>query len=582
MHYEFTSAALRALDAATRLAPPDAEGRWRSPELLLALAAEEESRAGTLLAARQVSVNLICRHWPELAVPFLSHRSGDEPLEPAPPTVISRNLRMLLRSIHSRLGHLEPFVVATDHLLWGLLNEEGDVAEWLTGQGFEPAEFEVQLLRAYGQVDSPPCGTDQDEGLSTTGMLEMPDDEPPPRLLVQVGTHDRMTSIIEEHGSLSRSLEDVATLRRPLAVELPAALPQIAQPPVLQPAASSGELAILRVLDAAANRAREGLRVIEDYTRFVLDDRHLTGLLKGLRHELAAALQAVPLGELLAARDTLRDVGVELSTAGEERRRGPAEIATANFKRVQEALRTLEEFGKLRDTALATSVKQLRYRTYTLERAVRTTARRGALADARLYVLLDGRANEREFRELAEQLVAAGTDVLQLRDKRLNDRQLLSRAGLLREITATSRTLLIVNDRPDLAALAGADGVHVGQEELSVHAARSIVGPGCLVGVSTHSLAQARQAVLDGADYIGIGPTFPSGTKAFDDFVGIEVVAAVCDEIRLPAFAIGGIDEQNIPLLLDVGCRRIAVSAAVCNADEPAAAARRLRERLRG
>ena len=105
----------------------------------------------------------------------------------------------------------------------------------------------------------------------------------------------------------------------------------------------------------------------------------------------------------------------------------------------------------------------------------------------------------------------------------------------------TRKTLFIINDRPDLAALARADGVHVGQEELSVKDARSIVGPETLVGVSTHSIEQARQAVLDGANYIGVGPTFPSGTKQFEQFPGVELLRAVAAEIRLPAFAIGGI-----------------------------------------
>ena len=107
-----------------------------------------------------------------------------------------------------------------------------------------------------------------------------------------------------------------------------------------------------------------------------------------------------------------------------------------------------------------------------------------------------------------------------------------------------------MNDRPDLAVLAGADGVHVGQEELSVKDARRIVGPSALVGVSTHSIQQARAAVLDGANYIGVGPTFPSGTKTFAAFTGVELLQAVQAEIRLPAFAIGGVTAANLPQVL--------------------------------
>ncbi len=133
-----------------------------------------------------------------------------------------------------------------------------------------------------------------------------------------------------------------------------------------------------------------------------------------------------------------------------------------------------------------------------------------------------------------------------------------------------------MNDRPDLALLAGADGVHVGQDELTVRDARRILGTRALVGVSTHSLEQARAAVLAGASYIGVGPTFPSGTKEFGEFTGTELLQAVSRELGLPAFAIGGITEENLPRVLAAGFRRVAVQGAIANADDPAAAARRM------
>jgi thiamine-phosphate pyrophosphorylase len=131
-----------------------------------------------------------------------------------------------------------------------------------------------------------------------------------------------------------------------------------------------------------------------------------------------------------------------------------------------------------------------------------------------------------------------------------------------------SRPLFIVNDRPDLAKLARADGVHVGQEELTVQEVRQIAGPEILVGVSTHDLHQARQAVLDGADYIGCGPTFPSETKPFDHFPGLDFLRQVAGEISLPAFAIGGITLQNLPQVLATGIRRVAVAGALAAADD--------------
>ena len=121
--------------------------------------------------------------------------------------------------------------------------------------------------------------------------------------------------------------------------------------------------------------------------------------------------------------------------------------------------------------------------------------------------------------------------------------------------------------RPGRAGLA--DGVHLGQENVTVKDARRIVGPDRLIGVSTHSLEQARQAVLDGADYIGVGPTFPSGTKQFDRLPGLELLREVAAEIRLPAFAIGGISPRNVAEVLAAGFTRIAVSGAVLSSDDP-------------
>jgi thiamine-phosphate pyrophosphorylase len=276
-------------------------------------------------------------------------------------------------------------------------------------------------------------------------------------------------------------------------------------------------------------------------------------------------------------------VGTTLSTPSEHRRSDLGGVLAANFSRLQEALRSLEEYGKLVDPALGARLEGLRYRTYTLHRGVEITrASVDRLGQARLYVLIDGRDSPETFERLAGGLIEAGVDVIQLRDKRLSDRDLLGRARRLRALTRGTDTLLVVNDRPDLAVLAEADGVHVGQEELQVKDARSIVGPDRLVGVSVHSLDQARQAVLDGANYLGVGPTFPSGTKRFERFAGSELLRAVAAEIRLPAFAIGGVCGANLPEVLAAGFTRVAVCGAIVDADDPAQVARELLMLLRG
>ena len=345
-------------------------------------------------------------------------------------------------------------------------------------------------------------------------------------------------------------------------------------------------------MDAAANRAREGLRVVEDHVRLVLDDRHLTGLCKQLRHDLTDALAGVSLDHRLAARETQADVGTSLTTPAERRRAGLAERSGGRFRPLAGVAPQpggVRQAARPRTWQLGVAValppqwrqcnchprlsdlfKQLRYRAYTLQRAVDITRHSiQRLAAARLCVLLDGRQSPEEFQRLVRSLVEAGVHMIQLRDKRLGDRELLARARLLRAATRAAGTLCIINDRPDLAALSAADGVHVGQADVSVKDARRIVGPEALVGVSTHSIEQARQAVLDGANYIGVGPTFPSDTKAFEQFPGVELLRAVAAEIRLPAFAIGGISRENLAEVLAAGFTRVAVSAAVTSADDP-------------
>ena len=343
----------------------------------------------------------------------------------------------------------------------------------------------------------------------------------------------------------------------------------------------SGEIGVLRIIDAEANRAAEGLRVVEDYVRFVLSDEHLTRLAKELRHELAAALR-----EIATARATrcpaigrrrwrgASSRGGAAAEAASRRGHGQHEAGPAGATRIGRVRQIGACVGGGPPTRLAVSRLYARARHWDHGHSI------DRLADARLYVLLDGRGGEEEFTALAESLVEARVDILQLRDKALDDRRLLSRARRLREITHGSKTLFIMNDRADLAALSQADGVHVGQDELTVHDARRIVGPKALVGVSTHSIEQARQAVIDGANYIGVGPTFPSGTKSFASFTGLELLRAVASEISLPTFAIGGITAENLPSVLASGIRRVAVTGAVVNAAEPKKAAGELLKTL--
>lgn len=338
-----------------------------------------------------------------------------------------------------------------------------------------------------------------------------------------------------------------------------------------------------RILDASLNRARESFRVLDDYARFALNDRVLTEALKSLRHRLVAAVAAVPGLALLASRDTPGDVGTTVTAGREYVRTSPRETAGVNAKRLQEALRSVEEFGKPFGERFAREIEAIRYATYTVESALfGGSAHREKLSHARLYVLLTGSQCTASLDWTIREAATGGAAVFQLREKGLSDRELLDRARLVRRVTRETGTLFIVNDRPDIARLADADGVHLGQDDLTVAAARSILGSDKLVGVSTHDAGQIRTAVLAGADYLGVGPVFPSNTKSFDAFPGLEFVREAATATALPGFALGGITPANAADVVAAGLSRVAVASAVTTADDPAAVCRQFRSLLGG
>jgi thiamine-phosphate pyrophosphorylase len=333
-----------------------------------------------------------------------------------------------------------------------------------------------------------------------------------------------------------------------------------------------------RIVDAAANRAREGLRMLEDFLRFARDNRFLTAELKSWRHDFARLLNRYGERALLASRDTEEDVGTTVRTRHETTRDTLIDVVRAAFKRTEEATRTLEEISKALRPDIAEPLSQLRYRLYTLEKAVLTAEAAGErLAGKPLYMLLTEDLCHHGSGPAVKEALAGGVGIVQIREKGWEDRRLLDHARRVREWTTASGGLLVLNDRPDLAVLADADGVHVGQDDLSVREVRRIVGPDRIVGVSTHSLEQARRAVLDGADYIGVGPVFPTTTKSFAAHVGLDLVQQVAAEISLPWYAIGGINAERVGSVAQSGARGVAVSSAICSAEDPREAARHLR-----
>ncbi|MBA4027866.1 MAG: thiamine phosphate synthase [Planctomyces sp.] len=343
---------------------------------------------------------------------------------------------------------------------------------------------------------------------------------------------------------------------------------------------------ILRMLDANINRAREALRVLEDIARFALDDGRLVALIKPVRQSVSRLAEAIPGGEprLLAARNTPGDAGAGITTRAESARAGPRDIASAAAKRLTEALRVIEECAKATSAGprLAQVAKEARYAAYEAERAILSALPPPRGTPWRLCVLLTESLCAGPWLGVARAAIEGGADCIQLREKALPDAELLRRALALVELAraapAQRRASVVINDRPDIALASGADGVHLGQDDLPLPSARALAGDRLSIGVSTHTPDELRRAVADGADVVGIGAMFASTTKD-RPASGPQLLRwwlGQSQAQRVPHLAIGGVTPANAPELARLGCRGVAVSAVVCAAADPAGVCRAL------
>ncbi|MEM1213418.1 MAG: thiamine phosphate synthase [Planctomycetota bacterium] len=337
-----------------------------------------------------------------------------------------------------------------------------------------------------------------------------------------------------------------------------------------------------RVLDASANRAREALRVMEDAARFLLDHAELSASLKGLRHDLTAALRGLP--ALGADRDAAGDVGTAIATDGESKRTCATEVVEAASGRLSEALRSLEEYSKLLPEGAEQSAgfEKLRYRGYDLAMALHRALGADRPRQWRVCLLLTrGYCEPLGWERVLDEALDAGVEAVQVREKALPTGELLrqSEAVMERVKAKHGRVAVVINDRPDVALLVGADGVHVGQGDMPAGDVRRLVGRQLVVGVSTSRLEEAESAHRAGADNLGVGPMFLSQTKVKDTLAGPAYLRDVVRSERLarmPHLAIGGITPENVGVLVDVGVRGIAVSSCVCRSSTPGKVMERL------
>jgi thiamine-phosphate pyrophosphorylase len=340
---------------------------------------------------------------------------------------------------------------------------------------------------------------------------------------------------------------------------------------------------VFRIIDANFNRLAEGLRVLEEIARMMLGDADLTAGLKALRHNLIRGDAAFNL-ELLNARDSLEDVGIKLTVAGESPRKDLPTIVVANARRAQESLRVLEDLAKLPelDGKLDSDrFKQARFELYALEQKLiqRLTRQERQKKISGLYVILDtGVLNGLSHLKVAADVIQSGVKVIQLRDKTTSKKQLISLARQLQELCRKHDVLFIMNDYPDIALAVDTDGLHVGQDDLPVAEARKLIPPDKILGCSADTVEEARAAEKEGADYIAVGSIFSTGSKTDVDVVGPERLRLVKPAIHIPLVAIGGINRDNAREVIEAGAESLCVISAVLLAKDPAQAASQIIE----
>ncbi len=338
--------------------------------------------------------------------------------------------------------------------------------------------------------------------------------------------------------------------------------------------------AVYRILDANLDRAREGLRVLEEWCRFSLEDAALTAECKDLRQQVAKWHT----DDLRAARNTPEDPGISLSHPGEEQRSTPTAVLQANVCRVQEALRVLEEYGKLYQPSMGEAFKQMRYRVYTLESNLimydmQPMDRQQKLQQAHLYLVTSPTDN---LLEVVEAALQGGLTLVQYRDKAVEDGVRFTRAKQLCDLCHRYNALFLVNDRPDIALAVEADGVHVGQQDLDPKVVRRLLGADRIIGMSTTNPDELQRALASDVDYVGVGPVYETPTKAGKAAAGLGYVRYAAERLQMPWFAIGSVDLSNLKDVMAAGATRVAVVRAIMNAEQPTATTQQFLAQLMG
>jgi|SRR3989339_509872 len=310
-----------------------------------------------------------------------------------------------------------------------------------------------------------------------------------------------------------------------------------------------------RIIDANINRATEGLRVVEEISRFILENKALAGRAKTLRVRIGRVIDQQVLKRF---RDSQSDPGRNLHHSFEGKRATLNDLFISNIKRAEEALRCLEEFAKQLSPAYGKHYKELRFQTYSLEKALAPLVEKLDKLDTAVMALT---SEEDEPIKEVKYLIKQGAKVIQFRAKDLSPVEYLRLAKIIVRLAREAGRTIILNDHANMVAESGADGIHLGQadlEKFSLKRLRKTLGAASIIGVSVSNVRQAKAAEKAGADYLGVGPVFATPNKISGPVVGLPGLRKIVQSVSIPVVAIGGINQVNLDRVFATGCQKVA------------------------
>ena len=334
---------------------------------------------------------------------------------------------------------------------------------------------------------------------------------------------------------------------------------------------------ISQIIDANLDRAREGLRVLEDWARFGLGREDYVIKIKNFRQILGKNHLEI----YKKSRNFTDDQCKGLSHEEQIKRKTPLHTVSSNSARVQEALRVIEEYSRGHNQKLSKISSDIRYEIYTLEIDLLNLSKKRKffeiLNDNDLYAITNQKEN---LIEIIENILIGGVKIIQHRFKKGTDKDNLKEAIQIKKLCKKYNSLFIVNDRVDLALASNADGIHLGQDDLNLKIARKILGNSKIIGISANNALEISNAIENGCDYLGIGPVFKTSTKKDKKPLGLKKIKALTQDIKIPWFAIGGINKNNICDLKSYGFRKVALISSLMNSENPEREARMIIKEL--